>query len=66
MPDYEEIRAGTEAGIYAEIGIPTMVLGPGSLAEAHMPDEFIEVSQLVECLALIERLETCLGDPVSE
>ena len=36
----------TNAGYYQAVGIPSLVLGPGSLSQAHTKDEFIELSQL--------------------
>ena len=33
-----------------------MVVGPGDIAVAHKPNEFIEISQLEECLGFIDRL----------
>ncbi len=50
------VSFGTEAGLFQEIGIPTVVCGPGSIAQAHKPDEFVAVEQLEQCLAMIERL----------
>ena len=52
----DKVTYGTEAGIYANAGISTVVVGPGDIAQAHKPDEFIEVSQLAECEAFIGRL----------
>lgn len=46
----------SEAGIYQKAGIPTVICGPGSIEQAHKPDEFIEVAQISECLAFLERL----------
>lgn len=39
----------TEAGLFSKAGIPCVVLGPGSIEQAHRPDEFIEISQLQAC-----------------
>ena len=36
----------SDAGVLAESGIPSVVFGPGDIAQAHTPDEWIEVSQL--------------------
>jgi acetylornithine deacetylase len=39
---------GTEAGLYSErLGVPVMICGPGSIAQAHRPDEYIEFEQLL-------------------
>ncbi|AXE32773.1 acetylornithine deacetylase [Chromobacterium phragmitis] len=39
----------TEAGLFSEAGMPCVVLGPGSIEQAHRPDEFIEIAQLQAC-----------------
>lgn len=62
--DHAEIAVasyGTEAGLFARAGIPAVVCGPGSIAVAHRPDEYIEVSQLEACLSMMSRL----GDVLS-
>jgi acetylornithine deacetylase len=50
------VSFGTEAGLFQQAGIPGVIFGPGSIQQAHQPDEFIEVSQMVECVAFIEKL----------
>ena len=51
------ISFGCEAGLYAEsFDAPTIVLGPGSIADAHRPDEFVEVGELVRCRQHLERI----------
>ena len=44
------VSYGTEAGLFSDIGIPTIVCGPGSIDQAHRPDEFVEISQLKSCI----------------
>jgi acetylornithine deacetylase len=46
----------TEAGHFQTIGIPAVVCGPGSIEQAHKPDEFIAVEQLRKCEAFMARL----------
>ena len=46
----------TEAGFFQEIGIPTIVCGPGSIDDAHKPDEYIAVSEMEKCAAFMRRL----------
>ena len=46
----------TEAGCFATAGFPSVVLGPGSIEQAHKPNEYIEVSQLAACSDWLERL----------
>jgi acetylornithine deacetylase len=47
------IDFGTEAGLYAELGIPTAVCGPGEIADAHRPGESIAIDQLERCSAVV-------------
>ncbi len=47
---------GTEAGQFQDIGIDAIVCGPGSIEQAHQPDEFIELSQFAEGEAFLRRL----------
>ena len=46
----------TEAGLFQQIGIPAVVCGPGSIEQAHKPDEFIDVSELRKCETFMTRL----------
>ena len=50
------VAYGTEAGLYQAAGIPSVVWGPGDIAVAHRPDEFVEVADLEACLAVLARL----------
>jgi acetylornithine deacetylase len=52
----EVVSFGTEAGLFQAVGIDTVVCGPGSIEQAHRPDEFVSLDQLNQCLAMIERL----------
>ena len=47
---------GTEAGYFAAAGLPALVCGPGSIEQAHRPDEWIERSQLGQCMALMRHV----------
>lgn len=50
------VSFGTEAGLFQAQGISTVVCGPGSIAQAHKPDEYVTRDQMAQCLAMIERL----------
>lgn len=52
----QAVAYGTEAGIFQANEIPAIVCGPGSIQQAHKPDEFIETSQIDKCLAFLRRL----------
>ncbi|MCH8918859.1 MAG: M20/M25/M40 family metallo-hydrolase, partial [Proteobacteria bacterium] len=43
------ISFATEAGLYQGVGIPTIVCGPGHIAQAHKPDEFVALDQIALC-----------------
>ncbi len=54
---------GTEAGLFQRGGAPTVVCGPGSIDQAHQPDEYIELSALAEGEAFMRRLgEWCAAN----
>lgn len=44
-----QISFTTEAGLYQDAGIPTIVCGPGHIAQAHKPDEFVALDQIALC-----------------
>lgn len=46
----------TEASLFAHAGLPAVVCGPGDIAQAHQPDEFVEIAQLEACLDFMENL----------
>ncbi|AKC69929.1 acetylornithine deacetylase [Pandoraea oxalativorans] len=50
------VAFGTEGGLFDEVGIPTVVCGPGSMDQGHKPDEFVSVAQLNDCDAMLRRL----------
>jgi len=50
----------TEGGLYQQGGIPTVICGPGSIEQAHRPDEFVALDQVKQCEAFMRRLlERC-------
>jgi acetylornithine deacetylase len=50
------VSFGTEAGFFHEVRIPTIVCGPGHIAQAHQPNEWCELTQLARCEAFFARL----------
>jgi len=50
------VAFGTDAGLFARAGIPSLVLGPGSIARAHTKDEYVEIDQLERMVAVFEQL----------
>ena len=55
------VSFATEGGHFQRTGTPTVVCGPGSIAQAHKPDEFVAVTQLGDCLAFLGRLAETLA-----
>ena len=57
-----KITFGTEAGLFTrDLGIPAVVCGPGSIAVAHKPDEYLSEEQLSRCEAFLARLVDLLA-----
>jgi len=54
--DAEVVAFGTEAGIFQKLGMAAVVCGPGSIEQAHKPDEYLSVEQLSACLTMLEGL----------
>ena len=53
----EQISFGSEAGLFSRrIGIPAVVCGPGSILQAHRPDEYVSIEQLETCRTMLRRL----------
>jgi len=51
-----QVAFGTEAGIFKQSGIPTVVCGPGHIAQAHQADEFVTLDQLAQCELFMQKL----------
>jgi acetylornithine deacetylase len=55
-----KVSFGTEAGLFQDGGMPAVVCGPGSIDQAHKPDEFIARDQISQCEAFLRKLfERC-------
>ena len=54
----EVVSFGTEAGLFQEIGISTVVCGPGSIEQAHKIDEYIKLDELRRCLNFLEGVKS--------
>ncbi|HET9932526.1 MAG TPA: acetylornithine deacetylase, partial [Polyangiaceae bacterium] len=52
------VAFGTEAGLFQAAGVPTVVCGPGSIEQAHQPDEYVSLEQLARCEAFMRSLAT--------
>ncbi len=52
----EAVAYGTEAGHFQSYGIPAVICGPGSIEQAHRPDEFCKLSELEACEAFLRKV----------
>jgi acetylornithine deacetylase len=50
------VAFGTEAGLFQALGMSVVVCGPGSIEQAHKPDEYVALDQLTACLNMLEGL----------
>jgi acetylornithine deacetylase len=54
--DHGKVSYGTEAGLFHGAAIPTVICGPGHIAQAHQPNEWVTLDQLARCEAFMRRL----------
>jgi acetylornithine deacetylase len=52
----EAVPYGSEAGIFQNAGIPAFVCGPGDIAQAHQPEEYVEEAELARCTRFLTQL----------
>lgn len=53
----DKVSYGSEGGVFeVQGGIPSVIIGPGSIKQAHLPDEFVEISQISECLGFLDQV----------
>lgn len=55
-PTIRKVSYATEASLFQEAGIPTLICGPGSIKQAHIANEYIELSQLTQCEQFLMKL----------
>ncbi|MER8373187.1 acetylornithine deacetylase [Mesorhizobium sp. M1406] len=61
--DTIKVAFGTEGGLFSrDLGTPTIVCGPGSMAQGHRPDEFVSVEQMRRCDGMLDNLLRRLAD----
>ena len=58
------VSFATDAGWLHQAGIPCVVVGPGDIEVAHKPNEFIEISQIEECLGFLDRLRLRMTEQI--
>jgi acetylornithine deacetylase len=55
-PSAGKVCYGTEAGLFQKMGVPAVICGPGDIAQAHRPNEFVALEQLAQCEAFMDRM----------
>jgi acetylornithine deacetylase len=56
LPDCDHVAFGTDAGLFSRLGIPSIVLGPGSITVAHTSREFVPMGEVETMVRIFERL----------
>jgi acetylornithine deacetylase len=51
-----KVAYATEGGLFQRAGIPAIICGPGSIEQAHKPDEYVTLAQVALCESFMERL----------
>jgi acetylornithine deacetylase len=51
-----KVSYGTEAGLFQKMGVPSVICGPGDIAQAHGPNEFVSLDQLAQCERFMDRI----------
>lgn len=62
----EVISFATEAGIFEQSEIPAVICGPGSIAQAHQANEFIELSQMEACADFLRKLAQWSAEEIKD
>ncbi len=61
VAEFGKVSFGTEAAHFQRRGIPAVVCGPGSIAQAHKADEYVQIGQLLKCEEFMRRLMARMG-----
>lgn len=56
-----KVSFGTEASLFHGANVPTLICGPGDIAQAHQPNEWVAIEQIARCEAFMQRLATHLA-----
>ncbi|MEN3363591.1 MAG: acetylornithine deacetylase [Burkholderiales bacterium] len=54
--DIRKVAYATESGLFQAAGIPSILVGPGNIEQAHKANEFVELEQLAQCEAFLQKL----------
>lgn len=62
LSNYAVVPFGADSGHFEKDNIPAVLIGPGDIAQAHKPDEFVEISELEKCLLFLDKLRERLSN----
>ena len=65
MSEIGKVSYGTEASQFQRAGIPTVVCGPGSIEQAHKPNEYVTLEQVRKCEIFLQKLMESVSTPPS-
>ena len=54
--NFSTVAFGTEGGLFDDVGVATLICGPGSMAQGHKPDEYVSIPQMERCTQMLENL----------
>ena len=54
--NFSTVAFGTEGGLFDDVGVATLICGPGSMAQGHKPDEYVSIPQMERCAQMLENL----------
>jgi acetylornithine deacetylase len=60
---YGKVSFGSEASLFHNASMPAVLCGPGHIAQAHQPNEWVGLDQLARCESFMERLAERLATP---
>ena len=61
-----KVSFGTEASLFHNANVPTVICGPGHIAQAHQPNEWVSLDQIAQCEAFMRRLVGRMRAPLHE
>ena len=56
VPEFGKVSFGSEAALFHNANIPTIICGPGHIAQAHQPNEWVAMEQLAQCESFMRRV----------
>jgi len=60
-----KVSFGAEASLFHDAGIPSILCGPGHIAQAHQPNEWVTLDQVAQCEAFVRRLIDQVSAPAA-